>query len=698
MSSRNRSEAAVHGPVARRLLGLFILCAVVPTTCFALYTEGRVTRQLLAQADRQLASSAKWEGVQIFERLTALSERVEESLRAAADRPSIGSDSTAPFERLRGECSRIGIVDLGTRQRLGGEPVQLPELTEAQRDHLDSGRPLLINSLAPSPSDSEFQMVRTIDEERTLILRLRPAAIWGPRAVSIARERIDVFSGKGALAETTVLDELSFEDVIPWGVRDLHPFEWSLHETSMRASAWTLPLEFTFGGDPWTVVASEDLTSILEPVRGFRSTFFRLVAITALIVSYLGLRLIRRQVRPLSVLLDGTRKVASGALDTRIEIGRRDEFGVLAADFNAMTAQLERHFWANETVRSVTEAVLAVTEVDGVVRRVLDSLPQLLPEAKIQMLLDTPVGIERHWQPFADLDSPPLTSLVPIDAPQHAELRALCISDLRARGPHGWIATLVDRDESDPDPWIFPMVSDREFLGALAVIGELTPTQCDFTRQVVDQATIALANTRLLSSLETMSWDTLCILARTVDAKSSWTAGHSDRVARISRRLAAHLGYPESRQERIYRGALIHDVGKVGTPMELLDKNSALTPEEYDRMKDHVLIGCRILDTAQTYAPLIPIVRSHHERFDGNGYPDGLIGTAIPEDARLVAIADAFDAMVSDRPYREGLEIEEALRRLRAGSGTQFDPAMADAMLGLAAREPHALEPIEVEG
>ena len=140
--------------------------------------------------------------------------------------------------------------------------------------------------------------------------------------------------------------------------------------------------------------------------------------------------------------------------------------------------------------------------------------------------------------------------------------------------------------------------------------------------------------------------------------------------------------------EEIYVGGILHDIGKIGIEDEILNKKGRLTPEEYDRIKQHTVIGYEIILQAGMFKELLPAIRSHHERIDGKGYPDGLVGDEIPLMAKILAISDAFDAMVADRPYRKGLPVEEALNEIRRGSGTQFDEILAVHFIEIVERLP----------
>jgi putative nucleotidyltransferase with HDIG domain len=163
-------------------------------------------------------------------------------------------------------------------------------------------------------------------------------------------------------------------------------------------------------------------------------------------------------------------------------------------------------------------------------------------------------------------------------------------------------------------------------------------------------------------------------LASAIDAKDTYTKGHSSSVSRYAEALARAINLPEVEVERITLGAMLHDVGKIGIPEDVLRKPTHLSDEEWEVMKQHPVIGAeKVLMPNEALRDLIPIVKYHHEHWDGSGYPEKLKGEEIPFSARIVAIADAYHALISDRPYRKGLSVQKACEILKMGSGIQWD-------------------------
>ncbi len=177
------------------------------------------------------------------------------------------------------------------------------------------------------------------------------------------------------------------------------------------------------------------------------------------------------------------------------------------------------------------------------------------------------------------------------------------------------------------------------------------------------------------------SMSVLMALTRAIEAKDKYTKGHSSRVAKYSKMLAARMGKSEEEQELIYNVALLHDVGKIRVPEEIINKPGKLEPEEFAFIQLHTVAGYNILKDIPENELLVQGAKFHHERYDGKGYPNGLSGENIPEMARIIAVADAYDAMASNRSYRQALPQEVVRSEIEKGIGTQFDPEFAKLML-----------------
>ena len=231
-----------------------------------------------------------------------------------------------------------------------------------------------------------------------------------------------------------------------------------------------------------------------------------------------------------------------------------------------------------------------------------------------------------------------------------------------------------------------PLWSDKEIIGLLQVV-RFGIDGVDFDKRDVQvcvvfahQAALMIQNARLHTGLQTSVEKTIQGLVRALEAKDEYTSGHSEAVAQLTRLVAEQLLDDPRAVETVRRAALLHDIGKIGVPNSLLNKEGRLSAREFDILRSHPKMGARILEPLSFLSDLIPAVLHHHERWDGKGYPEGLAGEAIPLGARILAVTDTYHALVSDRAYRAGIDPRTAIEELRSCSGAQFDPEVVEAL------------------
>ena len=234
---------------------------------------------------------------------------------------------------------------------------------------------------------------------------------------------------------------------------------------------------------------------------------------------------------------------------------------------------------------------------------------------------------------------------------------------------------------------VLPMFRHGALSGVISlgyvVMPELGEEDLVQARQLADQVAVALSNAHLIEELNQLSWGTLKALARTIDAKSPWTAGHSERVTEMAMAIARELDLDDEQLDILHRGGLLHDIGKIGVPASVLNKAGPLNEDEWHIMKQHPEIGARILSPIAAFSDALPIVLYHHEKLDGTGYPEGLAGDDIPYLARVLAVADVWDALTSERPYRSGMTHAQTIGMIEQDSGTHFDPVVVQAFLAV---------------
>jgi putative nucleotidyltransferase with HDIG domain len=233
-----------------------------------------------------------------------------------------------------------------------------------------------------------------------------------------------------------------------------------------------------------------------------------------------------------------------------------------------------------------------------------------------------------------------------------------------------------------------PLMTKDEIIGTITVVNKLddsvyTAEELELLNTIAAQASIAIKNAKLYDEQQITYMNTIHALVSATEASDSYTRGHSERVTRYSMELARKLELPQDRLKIIERAAILHDIGKIGIDLTLLHKEGSLTPEDIYDLQQHPVIGMNILEPIEFLHDVKICIGQHHERYDGRGYPYNVQGDKLLLESRILAIADAFDAMTSDRPYRKALPVEMALQELVNGAGSQFDPELVPHFVAL---------------
>ncbi|MCK4241537.1 MAG: HD-GYP domain-containing protein, partial [Candidatus Atribacteria bacterium] len=227
-----------------------------------------------------------------------------------------------------------------------------------------------------------------------------------------------------------------------------------------------------------------------------------------------------------------------------------------------------------------------------------------------------------------------------------------------------------------------PIIIENEVKGVISLDNaSFTTDIINLLRSFSEQTAVAINNARLYQKIQDSYFEIVKALAQAIEAKDPYTHGHSERVMKYSLAIAPRFGLSKEEKDLLRYAAILHDIGKIGVRGIILNNSDGLTVGEYDEVKKHTIIGENIIQPIELLQSIRPLIRHHHEWYNGKGYPDGLSKEDIPLGARILAVVDAYDAMKSDRPYRKALTEEITIQELKRGSGSQFDPQVVEVFL-----------------
>ena len=473
-----------------------------------------------------------------------------------------------------------------------------------------------------------------------------------------------------------------------------------------RFFALYAPLPTTAPGDGMGFVALRPYAAATALYRRCLEVFLAASLVTLLLALAGGAWLARGLTRPLDGVVQAAETLRRGDWPERFDVRRSDEIGLLQTVFNEMTASL----------RGSQERLLALIDTDLLTglanhRRFQERLEQEAArsaqsgESLSLLLLDLDhfqLFNQKHGHAAGDDAVRSVAAMLPALLPELAVASRYGGEEFAILLPQRTLASteeIAEQIRAATEALGLELtlsVGCAEFgtnsaEGAgLVLAAELAVSRakqlgrnriCRFDS--LPGADLNAAPYQLHRFLKDESLSTIQALAAAVDAKDSYTQGHSQRVARYAVALAQRIGLPEAEVDLVHITGTLHDVGKIGVPDAILKKPDRLEPEERRIMETHPALGEVIIRKAPKLADTLPGVRHHHERWDGGGYPDGIAGEKIPRIARILAVADTFDAMTSDRPYRKGMSWEIALGEIARGAGTQFEPPLAEAFVSL---------------
>lgn len=679
--------------IARRFIVLFLGCAFLPLTLSFVYSYYRVENQLYEQSMLRMENDCNVYGFALMHRLVLM----DNLLQFYASYP--GTESIAGIsDPLRDQVVHM-FVGLGLftersgLKTLSGVIDLEPDFDLFNQLLHKQGKPTIYISKAKNLSRAVYLLVpfTAAGSRGLLIAKPESSFLWGIGTNDMlpSMTELAIYDSNGELITAT---QISPGATLPAtrnqsATSHYSRYEYQVDGEKYMASGWPLFLNSRFNAQTWTIILSGTRPDMLRAMLDFKRTFPLTILLVFWSILFLSLYFIRKTLTPLAILQQGTERVGNKDFNSRVEVNSGDEFEQLAESFNTMTSQLKKQFNTLALIDEIDRSILSSLDSSVIIPRSLRMISEFFSSQLIILAQRTPEDLDRvrltilQGNHSNDLDEEYMQL-----SKEEKEI-LFSVERFKVLRHDTSFPFLVDRMVSD-SYLCLPLNSERHVIGALILdfnisAGQDPIEQINQARQLADQLGIALANARLVSNLERLSLGTVEALARTVDAKSKWTAGHSERVADLAARIGRAMNWSKEQLEILFRSGLLHDIGKIGIPLAILDKPGKLTDEEYGTVKMHPVVSGKILEPIHVYKDILPLVVQHHERFDGKGYPNGLSGEEIDIGARILCVADVYDALISQRPYREGWTKEKVIDFMRENRGTMFDPNVIDVFLSM---------------
>ena len=457
-----------------------------------------------------------------------------------------------------------------------------------------------------------------------------------------------------------------------------------------RVNHWNVRTRLTVA---FIAVAVVPLVVFVIALREFSAITLVAFVIALVIACASGIIIAHTISEPLRGLAAAATAIADGDLHQELPTERRDEVGSLAQVFNTMSAQVEARV---ETLSAKIQTLALEISNLSAFGATLAQTPD--PHAELQRLAGMiramfdadSAGVFLVYEGHTTRAAFSGSECCPVPSPAADELAAWAIRERDGLEVHDaetdeHLSALARATNQLRSFLVVPLARQEGVVGALTVgfrdAHEFGPEELPLLTTIGGQIAIALQNAEAYEKLDRMYLETVTALAAAMEAKDQYTASHADSLAAMAVAVGSRMGLTDAELRMLQYAAVLHDIGKIGIPGNILNKPAELTREEFETMAQHTVIGERIISRIDYLVPIARIIRSAHERWDGKGYPDGHRGEEIPLASRILLVCDAFDAMTTDRPYRAALPIDEALSELSRHAGTQFDPRVVDVFL-----------------
>ena len=374
-----------------------------------------------------------------------------------------------------------------------------------------------------------------------------------------------------------------------------------------------------------------------------------------------------------------------------------EENARLHQELKARSANLESHVKRLTSLNSSGRAMHSILNIKELLVFTMRLIAEELKAKRVSLMLLNRATNELVIEASVGLDERiAQTVRVPLGAGIAGwvakEGKALLVEDIEqdARYRNGRDCRGYDTNSFISAPLLLsvPIQFQKKIIGVININnkegkGVFTTADLEFVSTLASQAAIAIENARMFEQLKETNLEAISALAEALEAKDATTGQHSGRLIQYAMGVSDCLGLDEEAKDIVRYASVLHDIGKIGVREQVLQKPGKLTPEEFEEIKKHPLLGATIVKKVAFLSSVAPIILAHHERLDGRGYPYGISGDAIPMEARIVSVMDSFDAMTSDRPYRKAPGKEYAIKELKTHAGSQFDPRVVEAFLAV---------------
>jgi len=676
--------------VAQRIFFLFVLCALIPILALFFISYTQVSKQLKDQNIRRLQNSAKAHGMSIYERFLFMESNMQLIF-------SNGIRQADFKEKLAKHFDAIVLINSS-----GRVDALLGEIDISSHDIMDKAlttengitKVFFENDPQNKTPAKAYMLMKNISDNQSsevLVGKININHLWGIGEDNLLPPLTDLGVvdqyRKVLISSFHVNSDVLQKMTMKVKGDNIRSFSYKDSGNTYFISYWPLFMQSRFDAPTLTVILRNNSSDALSSLAKFKTTFPLIILLTVWIILLFSIQQIRKSLVPLEKIKEGTLRVARQNFKDKVIVTSNDEFEEVANAFNNMSDQISRQFDAITTRSEINRAILSSLSTIKIINTALkrmfiffscDSISiNLIVGKKINTLhsyVSNDIKIRNPLEAFFDISSKGYEKLS--QQPAHIFIK---------REKDKTDLLVLPEIQKGKLFLVLPLVLDGILKGTIALgylkEESLPDSELKHARQIADQVMVALSNASLLEDLEKLNRGALEALARAVDAKSTWTAGHTERVTALTLEIAKVMGLPSNEMEILQRAAYLHDIGKIGIPVAILDKPGKLTDEEFNIIKDHPSIGAKILEPIEAYEDIVPIVEQHHERFDGKGYPNGLSGEDITLGARIMAVADVYDAVVSDRPYRNGWVQERAIKKITDESGIHFDPKVVDAFM-----------------